>query len=154
MFTSIPTERRNSPFKTHLQNCFRGWSVCNPGISKRGMAHILEMYALDEGLKVLQKTGGVKDESNKRQRKEYQQRTSEPLCCGLFVAPIVVCHPKSGTPPGSAISKGLLVNMYGLYPFLVCTYSREVSHTSREPKWQTVPNAPLGVKRMFVQKKT
>ena len=42
----------------------------NPRISKRGMAHILEMYALDEGLKALQKTGGVKDESNKRQRKE------------------------------------------------------------------------------------
>ena len=88
----------------------------NSRISKRGMAHILEMYALDEGLKVLQKTGGVKDESNKRQRKEKQQRTSEPLCCGLFVVPIVVCHPKSGTPPGSAISKGFLVSMYGLHP--------------------------------------
>ena len=70
MFTSVPTERRNSPFKTHLQNCFRGWSVRNPRISKRGIAHILEMYDLDEGLKALQKTGGVKDESNKRQRKE------------------------------------------------------------------------------------
>ena len=34
------------------------------------MAHILEMYALDEGLKALQKTGGVKHESNKGQRKE------------------------------------------------------------------------------------
>ena len=42
----------------------------NPRISKSGMAHILEMYALDEGLKALQKTGGVKDERNKRQRKE------------------------------------------------------------------------------------
>ena len=41
----------------------------NPRISKKGMAH-LEMHALDEGLKVLQKTGGVKHESNKRQRKE------------------------------------------------------------------------------------
>ena len=70
MFTSVPTEWWNSPFKTHLQNCFRGWSMRNPRISKRGMAHILEMYALDEGLKALQKTGGVKDESNKRQRKE------------------------------------------------------------------------------------
>ena len=25
MFTSVPTERQNSPFKTQLQNCFRGW---------------------------------------------------------------------------------------------------------------------------------
>ena len=38
--------------------------------SKRGMAHILEMYALDDGLKALQKTGVVKHESNKLQRKE------------------------------------------------------------------------------------
>ena len=57
MFASVPTERRNSPFKTHLQSCFRGWSVRNPKISKRGTAHILEMYALDEGLTVLQKRG-------------------------------------------------------------------------------------------------
>ena len=57
MFTSVLTERCNSPFKTHLRNCLRGWSVRNPQMSKRGMAHILEMYALDEGLKVLQKTG-------------------------------------------------------------------------------------------------
>ena len=70
MFASIPTERQNSLVKTHLQNCFMGWSVRNPRISKRGMAHILEMYALDEGLKALQKAGIVKDESNKRQRKE------------------------------------------------------------------------------------
>ena len=70
MFTSVPTERRSSAFKTHLQNCFRGWSMRNPRSSKRGMAHILEMYALDEGLKALQKTGGVKHESHKRQRKE------------------------------------------------------------------------------------
>ena len=72
MFASVPTERRHSPFKTHLQNCFRGWSVRNPQISKRGMAHILELYALDEGLKALQKMGGVKHESNKRQRKERE----------------------------------------------------------------------------------
>ena len=70
MFTSVPTERRNSPFNTHSQNCFKGWSVRNPRISKRGMAHILEMYALAEVLKALQKTGGLKHESNKRKRKE------------------------------------------------------------------------------------
>ena len=69
MFTSVPTERRNSPFKTHLQNCFRGWSMGNPRISKGGMARILEMYALDERLKALQETGGMKLESNKLQRK-------------------------------------------------------------------------------------
>ena len=38
IFISVPTERQNSPFKTHVQNCFRGWSVRNLRISKRGMA--------------------------------------------------------------------------------------------------------------------
>ena len=51
MFSSVPTERRNSPFQTFLQSCFRCWSVRNPRMSTRGMAHILEMHALDEGLK-------------------------------------------------------------------------------------------------------
>ena len=48
MFSSVPMEVHNSPLKTHLQNCFRGWSVHNLRISKRGMAHILQMYALNE----------------------------------------------------------------------------------------------------------
>ena len=34
-------------------------------------------------------------------------------------------------------------------PLSRTVYFREVSNTSREPKWQTVPNAPLGVKHMF-----
>ena len=33
MFGSVPTERQHSPFKTHLQNGFRGWSLCNLPIS-------------------------------------------------------------------------------------------------------------------------
>ena len=70
MFTSLQTERCNSFFKTHLQNYFGAWSVCNPRIGKSGTAHILQMYALDEEFKALQKTGGVKDESKKWQRKE------------------------------------------------------------------------------------
>ena len=58
MFSSVHTERRNSPFKTFLQNCFRGWSARNPRMSTRGMAHSLEMYALDEGLKGVPAVGG------------------------------------------------------------------------------------------------
>ena len=69
MFSSVPTERGNSPFKTFLQNCFRGWSVRNPRMSTRGMAHILEMYALDEGLKGVPEVGGGQPQGNKRQRK-------------------------------------------------------------------------------------
>ena len=53
MFIFVPIEHENSPFKTHLQICLRGWSVRSPQISKRGMAHILGMYALDEGFRAL-----------------------------------------------------------------------------------------------------
>ena len=69
MFSLVPTERRNSPFKTFLQNCFKGWSVRNPRMGKRGMAHILEMYALDEGLKGVPQVGGGQSQRNKRQKK-------------------------------------------------------------------------------------
>ena len=125
MFTSVPTERRNSPFRTHL---FRGWSVCTPQISKRGMAHILEMYALDEGLKALQKTGGV---------------------------PIIVYHPKSGTPPGSAINKGFLVIMYGRHPnpatpfWSACTPGKYPMPPGDQNGKRS--QMPLGVKHMFSQ---
>ena len=69
MFSSVPTDRHNSPFKMFLQKCFRGWSVRNPRMSTRGMAHILEMCALDEGLKGVPKVGGGQSQGNKRQRK-------------------------------------------------------------------------------------
>ena len=70
MFSSVPMERRNSPFKRHPQNSFRGWPVRNPPITKRAMAHILDICALDEGLKGTQKVGGVQHQSHKRQRDE------------------------------------------------------------------------------------
>ena len=44
--------------------------MCHPGISKRGMEHILEMYALEVGLKEVQKMGGMKHQRHKRQTKE------------------------------------------------------------------------------------
>ena len=31
-FNSVPTERRNSAYKVHIQNSFRGWSVQNPRV--------------------------------------------------------------------------------------------------------------------------
>ena len=42
-FSSAPTERRNSAYKVHIQNSFRGWSVKNPRVSVRGMRHLLNM---------------------------------------------------------------------------------------------------------------
>ena len=42
---SVPTERRNSAYKVHIQNSFRGWSVKNPRVSVRGMRHLLNMFA-------------------------------------------------------------------------------------------------------------
>ena len=50
-FTSVWTERRNSSYKVHIQNTFRGWSSKNPRGSVRGMRHLLNMYGLDVELK-------------------------------------------------------------------------------------------------------
>ena len=43
-FSPVPTERRNSAYKVHIQNSFCGWSVKNPRVSVRGMRHLLNMY--------------------------------------------------------------------------------------------------------------
>ena len=50
-FSFVPTERRNSAYKVHIQNSYRGWSVKNPRVSVRGLRHLLNMYGLDVGLK-------------------------------------------------------------------------------------------------------
>ena len=50
-FSSVPTVRRISGYKVHVQNSLRGWSVKNPRVSVRGMLHLPNMYGLDVGLK-------------------------------------------------------------------------------------------------------
>ena len=50
MFASIPTERRNQHFKIRLKNAMRGWMLMKPRLSRRTMAHVLNMEALELGL--------------------------------------------------------------------------------------------------------
>ena len=50
-FRSVPTERRNSAYKVHIQSNFRGWSMKNTRVSVRGMRHLLYMHGLDVRLK-------------------------------------------------------------------------------------------------------
>ena len=40
LFSSIPTEHRNSRFKVELRMCFKGWSVRRPLLNRRGLKHV------------------------------------------------------------------------------------------------------------------
>lgn len=51
LFSSIPTEFRNRPFKTALKNSMRGWSLRKPRVTRRGMRHVVNMDALDVGIR-------------------------------------------------------------------------------------------------------
>ena len=48
---SVPSQRRNSAYKVHIQKSFHEWYVKNAHISVRGMQHLLNMDGLDVGLK-------------------------------------------------------------------------------------------------------
>ena len=70
--SSVPYQRKDGPHPSKpISGTALGVGPCgNLELAKGEMAHILEMYALDEGLKGVRKMGGVKHQSNKRQRKE------------------------------------------------------------------------------------
>ena len=70
VFSSVPTERRNSAYKVHLQNSFRGWSVKNPRVSVRGILHLLNMSRLDVGLKRVGSQSRGAGRGQKRNRSE------------------------------------------------------------------------------------
>ena len=69
-FSFVPTERRNSAYKVHIQNSFRGWSVKNPRVSVRGMRHLLNMYGFDVGLKPVGSPSPGTGRGQKRNRSE------------------------------------------------------------------------------------
>ena len=50
MFSSIPVERRNVRFKMDLRHCFLGFALCTPHLALRGLGHVVNMLALDQGL--------------------------------------------------------------------------------------------------------
>ena len=50
IFSSIPSEKKNSPFKRDLHNSCKGWALLNPRLSIFSMGHVVNMSNLDLGL--------------------------------------------------------------------------------------------------------
>ena len=48
--SSIPAERRHTPFKLAVKSSMRGWCLRRPRVSRRGLTHVLNMETLDVGL--------------------------------------------------------------------------------------------------------
>ena len=51
VFSSIPAEHSHKPFKLAVKNSMRGWFLCSPHFSRRGVTHVLNMETLDVGLR-------------------------------------------------------------------------------------------------------
>ena len=52
IFSSIPTERRHIEFKMDIRHCFQGYKLSKAALTKRFAQHLLEMDALDMGLRL------------------------------------------------------------------------------------------------------
>ena len=50
IFSSIASEKRNSPFKRDLHNSCKGWALLKPRLSRLSMGHVVNMNNLDMGL--------------------------------------------------------------------------------------------------------
>ena len=50
VFRSIPAEHMHKPFKLVVKNSMRGWCLRRPGVSRRGLTHVLSMETLNVGL--------------------------------------------------------------------------------------------------------
>jgi len=52
-FTSIPVEYRHQKFKRDLRNTFQGFKYLNPGRCRGYLQRVVQLDALDVGLRVL-----------------------------------------------------------------------------------------------------
>ena len=52
LFSSIPTEFRHQRFKRDLRQACHAWKVRNPAASDHGLKHVVELDALDAGLRL------------------------------------------------------------------------------------------------------
>ena len=52
-FSSIPTEKRHQTFKLDLKHAFEGWKFKNPSLTCRYLARVVNLDALDQGLRLL-----------------------------------------------------------------------------------------------------
>ena len=50
IFSRIPSEKRNSPFKRDLHNSCKGWALFKPRLSRLSMGHVVNMNNLDMAL--------------------------------------------------------------------------------------------------------
>lgn len=52
IFSSVPTERRHIEFKMDIRHCFQGYKLSKVALARRFAQHLLEMDALDMGLRL------------------------------------------------------------------------------------------------------
>ena len=50
-FSSLPSERKHQTFKRDVRHSFQGWRLSNPHLSCTALVHLLELDALDQGLR-------------------------------------------------------------------------------------------------------
>lgn len=52
LFSSVPTEKRHQNFKLDLRHCFQGWRLSKTVLHHRGLVHVVNLSALDQGLRL------------------------------------------------------------------------------------------------------
>jgi hypothetical protein len=55
-FCSIPTEYRHQKYKLDLRHAFEGWKFKNPSLTHRWLKRVVDLDALDQGLRVFSLT--------------------------------------------------------------------------------------------------
>ena len=65
IFSSIPSEKKNSPFKRDSHNSCKGWALLNPRLSIFSMGHVVNMPNLDLGL-LARKVMQAKEEERRK----------------------------------------------------------------------------------------
>ncbi len=71
-FSSIPTEHRHQNFKMDLRHAFEGWKFKNPLLTQRWLSRVVQLDALDQGLRILRLSNSISSDEffdqNKRRR--------------------------------------------------------------------------------------
>ena len=71
-FSSIPTEHRHQTFKMDLVHAFEGWKFKNPVLTQCWLSRVVQLDALDQGLRILRLSNSISSDEffdpNKRRR--------------------------------------------------------------------------------------
>ena len=65
IFCSIPTERRNVEFKMDMRHLFLGYEISRPYFSARAFTRVLDLHALDAGLRMWHALLDTKDKTRR-----------------------------------------------------------------------------------------